>query len=332
MQNVRDLADEREFETMEGSMHRVTTVLDDLVPLEPAVRGPALTRALLVPRTLKLYDLALAEPSEDDHEKWVHDVRVAARRFTEAMEMARPLLPPSDVDKVIRRARKIRRRLGRARELDVVFRDFTNLALQVGLPDFTLERIRDIVEGQRMEAASRADDALPDKKLEKQRAKALALAEVNQQPKLPFRDLAANHLARRAQEADDLLGSMEDASRSDDHHNLRIRFKRMRYAVELADELLALESDPKDILQHAKRLQDALGILNDGHDLVDFMRRPEVMQILGRFEQPLEDEARRIVRRRYKTAHHLVADRGARIVGEVRRAAGLIGRFQPAVS
>jgi CHAD domain-containing protein len=125
---------------------------------------------------------------------------------------------------------------------------------------------------------------------------------------------------------------MEDASRSDDHHNLRIRFKRMRYAVELADELLALESDPKDILQHAKRLQDALGILNDGHDLVDFMRRPEVMQILGRFEQPLEDEARRIVRRRYKTAHHLVADRGARIVGEVRRAAGLIGRFQPAVS
>lgn len=309
-------------------MHQVSTVLDDLAPLAPAVRGPALTRALLVPRTLKLYDLALRTPDEAGHEKWVHDVRVAARRFTEAVEMARPLLPPSDVDKLIRRARKIRRRLGRARELDVVFHDFSNLALQVGLPEITLDRIRDIVEGQRMEAAARADDALPDRKLEKQRSQALALVETNQQPKMPFRDLAANHLARRAQEADELLGPMQDPARSEDHHDLRIRFKRMRYAVELADELLAPESDPKEVLQHAKRLQDALGILNDGNDLLAFMRRPEVAQILGRFEQPLSEEALRIVRRRYKTALHLVTNRGAKIVGEVRRAAGLIGRFQ----
>lgn len=309
-------------------MHKVTTVLDDFGPLEPAVRGQALTRALLVPRTRAFYELALQTPSPEDHEEWVHDVRVASRRYTEALEMARPLLPPDGLEKAVRRARKVRRRLGRARELDVVFQDFSNLATQLDLPAYTISRVEAFVEAQRAAAAAAADEKLPDKKLQKQFEQALELTTHNQSPRLTFRDLAANHLVRRAQEADDDLGAMQDPARFEAHHELRIRFKRLRYAVELADDLLQLEASPKDILQHAKRIQDALGVLNDGRDLIDFLRRPEIAGVLGRFEAPLEEEAGRIVRRRYRTARHLVQDRGARIIGEVRRAAGLIGLFQ----
>jgi len=287
-----------------------------------------LTRALLEPPTRKLFDLLRSESSAENHEGWVHDVRVATRRYAEAVEMARPLLPDKDVDRAIRRARKIRRRLGQARELDVVFQDFRNLAEQNGLPEYTISRVAAIVEDQRAKAAAKADDKLGVKKIQKQYQQALGLCEVNQQPRLPWRDLAADHLARRAQEADELLDSVDDPGRSADHHGLRIRFKRMRYAVELANDLLAAEVDPKEILQHAKRLQDALGVLNDGRDLVDFINRPEVGTILGRFREPLRDEASRIVRRRYRTARHLVLDRGTKIVGEVRRTAGLIGCFR----
>lgn len=309
-------------------MHKVTTVLDDSDRLEPAVRGQALTRALLVPRTRKLYDLVLSKPDPDQHESWVHDVRVATRRYAEAIEMARPLLRRPDVDRAVRRARKVRRRLGRARELDVVFRDFSNLANQHGLPQYTIDRVGASVDRQRAQAAKTADEDLPRKKLIKHYQQALELADSNQNPRLPWRDLAADHLAHRAQEADDLVGSLDLPERADDHHRLRIRFKRLRYAVELASELLASELDPKDVLQNAKRLQDALGVLNDGRDLIDFIDRPEVTEILGRFKEPVADEAHRIVRRRYRTARHLVNDRGARVVGEVRRAAGHIGCFQ----
>jgi CHAD domain-containing protein len=323
-----DLAKRIASEKIRRPMQIVKTVLDDSLRLEPALRGPDLTRALLLPRTLKLYDLALV-PDPQDHETWVHDVRVATRRYTEAIEMARPLLPPKDVERAIRRARKVRRRLGEARELDVVFLDFSNLAQQQGLPAYTLRRVECVVETRRRGAAQAADASLTPKKLQKHREQALALTEMNQAPRMPWRDLAADHLARRSEEADALLGSLDDFDRPEDHHRLRIRFKRLRYAVELADELVRTEMEPKPILAVAKRVQDSLGILNDGRDLVTFLHDPEVAGILGRFQEPLVEEASKIVRRRYLTARHLVFDQGARIVGEIRRAAGLFGRFRP---
>ncbi|NJK90238.1 MAG: CHAD domain-containing protein [Myxococcales bacterium] len=280
------------------------------------------------PRLRSLYDLVAIAPPDEEQEAWVHDVRVASRRFVEALEMARSILPEEEAQKANRRAKRLRRRLGRTRELDVVCSDFRNLALRLGLPEVTVERVEDIVFSQRDAASAYALGALPEAKIQKHRDAAEALSFHNVRPDIAWRDLAAEHLARRSQEAEDLIPTIEDPSLTEQHHRLRIRIKRLRYALELAEELISPLTDPRPLLRSTRRMQDSLGILNDAADLKAFLRRDDVTFILGRFRDPALEEATAVQARRFSETATLVRAKASATFGLVRRVAGRMGLFQ----
>ncbi len=308
-------------------MMEATSIAADVGVLEPSDRGIVLSRHLLIPRIRAAYDLACTDPGLDEHEAWIHDVRVASRRLVEALDLARPILPDDPRDRVRRRAQRMRRRLGRTRELDVVLRDFENLCTRLDLPECTRQSIRSYVDLKREEAVNAAEAALPMSKRMKQREQALDLTRFNEAPRLAWRDLAARHICSRTEEADHLLDAMAEPRRVEEHHELRIRFKRVRYTVELAERLLEPELELPVVLRHVKRIQDALGILNDAGDMITFVDDYEIRNRLGYFHGPIKDEARRLQRRRYHEAKVVVQDKAPRVLGQLRRASGRIGLF-----
>jgi CHAD domain-containing protein len=110
--------------------------------------------------------------------------------------------------------------------------------------------------------------------------------------------------ARVARRAETLAAAMKDAGSvylPERLHAVRIALKKLRYAVELADELRGKKRSPDE--RRLKRAQDILGRLHDVQMLVDAVRQAHATQSLpdvttrrqfNRLTRQLEDESRRV--------------------------------------
>ena len=298
---------------------------DEQPPLAENDAGSDFLRHLLTQPTRNVYrELALPWPSNP--EKLVHDVRVSSRRLVEALTLATPALGRSRARTAIRRARALRRALGAAREAHVMLPDLRALAQRASLGDEItqgLDALRDS-GGAALEDASKA---YPPERLLTEGLDILHMAEI---PRRTFtlRALGARHLYRRASDVRAILECVEDPNRVKEHHRLRVRFKSLRYTVEILAKPFSEVLDARHVVLQSKALQDALGVLNDAQDLLTWLSREDVADHL----EPTSLKALREVvqleqQARFEVAREAVDKVGRRLTASLQRSAGRIGQI-----
>ncbi len=200
----------------------------------------------------------------------VHQARVASRRLRELL----PILPPSEghvVARILRRdVRQITRALGPVRELDVSLILLGDLASAGTPPHAAVNAVRRVLERQRTEAFSRMLATIDVISLDRLSEASLAMAEAaaTRTALRRCRMLLARRLAARTAM---LASSVEAAGllyAADRIHAVRISVKKLRYAVEIAQELRGAAA--ARVLSRLKIAQDLLGGL---HDLQVLVRR-----------------------------------------------------------
>lgn len=215
-----------------------------------------------VPKALKEFD-----------EDGIHDARVATRRLKAAMGLLRVVLSDNhrkDFEKVLK---KLRKRLGPMRDLDVMIGRLATLeSHSVHGPAATWLKTQ--LEKQR-------DDERSDAKTKSGSADTLAklgawwhVREEVEEAREAVDSLLAQSLhlqldsfAERAQGVDRPMNGSKEAAAHQDPHELRIAGKLLRYTLEAADA--QGHALPPAVMRHFKRMQEALGNWHDDVVLVE---------------------------------------------------------------
>jgi CHAD domain-containing protein len=212
--------------------------------------------------------LALAASRHEEDVRYVHQLRVAIRRAEAAMRAFRSCFRPRRWRRLRRRLREIRRAAGDAREADVHIAMLTErLAGADDRDRAVLEHALRQTRRRRAEAQRAVDEAArghPQRKLTRLMRRLIDSAAASDEGRPVLRDLAVAQLALGLQQVEDAAAM--DLSVFEHLHALRIRSKRLRYALEIFascfDQCLRSESYPE-----FSALQDHLGEINDAYEL-----------------------------------------------------------------
>ena len=232
---------------------------------------------------------------QGDDPEYLHQARVAIRRLRSLFKLFAPALPADFRNRWAPAWRQLATHLGPARNWDVLLSE-TFPPLAAAFPDHPavrrLERLA--LSGQRAgRREARQALAAPSysRLLLHFCAELFALRPAATHP-LPLADFAAQRLARRARQARKLAASLAELD-SEGRHQLRIAFKKLRYAVEFLAPPGAGKAQGR-YLATLGRLQDVLGQFNDlvtAHQLIPAARSPGVIEgwLAGRAAQLLEE-------------------------------------------
>jgi CHAD domain-containing protein len=211
--------------------------------------------------------------SEGDVEA-IHRARVASRRLRELLPILE--MEAGEAGKLGRRLRKVTRRLGDVRELDVLLLLVGELK-EDALPARTLARVADEVQVERARARKRFMSKIGPGELRRTARKLGRVArrlEKGDAPGAESRRWRWALDARVARRATVLAQTIERAGAlylPDRLHAVRIAVKKLRYAVELSAEA-AGNARSADV-RLLTRQQDLLGRLHDYQVLIDRVRR-----------------------------------------------------------
>jgi CHAD domain-containing protein len=224
----------------------------------------------------------------------VHQARVATRRIREAL----PLVARGRTGKSLKKSvRKLTRVLGPVRELDVALMNLDQLRNSGDVSEAAIARLRQLVTEERQRLGAEMIRVISHYNLPKLQKKAVEAAargpEVSgtRDP----RRIAAAH-GRAARRAEGLHAAIDNAAGiylPDRLHQVRIAVKKLRYAVEIAQELSGSRATAR--IRTLKRVQDLLGRM---HDLEMLIARTRAVQ--GRAGAPnlsLSADLDRLVRR-----------------------------------
>jgi CHAD domain-containing protein len=246
----------------------------------------------------------ILERGETTDVRGIHRIRVASRRLRELLPVLQ--LDRDTAGKVGRRLRKLTRRLGRFRELDVLLLLIDELLRSGRFSKSALSEVRSAVQRTRTELHNQSSEK--DLASETHRL-ALKLGSIVERLEKPHpgpanrasRWVLEARVARRAA----LLKSAVDAAGAvylpERLHEVRIAQKKLRYGVELLTEMPAGRSNAD--VRVLKRAQDVLGRLHDLQLLMDQVRRLQVAldppsiarwRDLDSLVLQLEDECRRL--------------------------------------
>lgn len=215
--------------------------------------------------------------------KHVHEMRVAVRRLRATLRASRALFDPTWVDRLRDELDWLGDRLGRLRDLDVLYAYLhPRLAALEGFEHRAGQRVLQRLSADRVRARAALNAALDSarypqllEQLETFLSQPPALASDVSLP-----DVAATEWKRLRKAVQKLPGRPS----ADELHAVRIKVKRARYAAELARADAGERG--KRFVHQAKKLQDILGDLQDAvvieqylHDAID---RTEPAQALGR--------------------------------------------------
>jgi CHAD domain-containing protein len=236
----------------------------------------------------RLVPMALNEWDENA----VHQSRVATRRLKAGIDLLRPILSDDarrDFAKVLRR---LRRRLGPLRDLDVMIGHLAELS--------TVAKHRDAVawlsaqliaqrEAMRVKSVKKTSAA---KVLERLESWAPVRAEILEAAEAWDSLLSQSvHLQLDAfeRQANRVVGDPAQASAEDtppDVHELRIAGKALRYTLEMARE----HGRPLDarIMRTFKRMQEALGLWHDFVVLTEWAMRASLDALLAHHDTGLQ--------------------------------------------
>jgi CHAD domain-containing protein len=184
----------------------------------------------------------------------IHKARVASRRLSAAMDLLEPLVSRKPRKAVEKALRKLRRRLGEHRDLDVMIDRVGELgagerfALGARILGMQLEQ-------EREELRAGADPHVPALKLW---AEVRAELKANEEGVVA---VIAEAVHDRLEEVERLAADLAVP------HRLRVAGKELRYAVELAEE--AGVSGADEAVERLKEMQDCLGEWHDYAVLAD---------------------------------------------------------------
>lgn len=201
---------------------------------------------------------------ESPQEETIHDLRVASRRAREVLDYFQPLLTFKWYDRLMSLSRRITRSMGRLRETEV------NLSL---LSQWLRENKMDPIASEMLIFSQQQQF----ERLNEKARKRIGDESYSQIDKFLTRlrgthsiqPSDSNILERRNQEF--LSFSWEGMMDDERLHDLRIRTKTFRYAVEIYDRLHSRNLG--HFARRIRNLQDLLGQIHDLYVLAELIRR-----------------------------------------------------------
>ena len=232
----------------------------------------------------------------------VHQARVATRRIREAL----PLVARGRTGKSLKKSvRKLTRALGPVRELDVALMNLDQLRNSGDVSEAAIARLRQLITEERQRVGAEMVRLISHFNLEKFQKKAVEAVAHGPEPsgsRDPRRIAAA--LGRTARRAEGLRTAIDNAAgiyQPDRLHQVRITVKKLRYALEIAQDLSGSRATMR--VRTLKRVQDLLGRMHDLEMLIARTRavqgRSEAANLslsadLDRLVRRLENECRRL--------------------------------------
>lgn len=207
----------------------------------------------------------------------VHQARVASRRLRELLPVLQ--LDQDAARKLVRRLRKVTRRLGAVRELDVLLPLINELHGSCPGGERALSLVAAAVRAAQGEArehltgkAAAAELRRVGRNLETA-AKKLERADARPGAR-GWRWALDARVARRALALRDAIGDAGAVYLPERLHAVRVALKKLRYGIELRSAAAGLKGDRE--LRRLKRSQDLLGRLHDLQVLIAYVRREQV--------------------------------------------------------
>jgi len=199
-----------------------------------------------------------------------HQLRVGLRRLRTALKIFAPVLAEGSADALASEAQWLAAEVARVRDIDVLIDELVTPLNEGG----ELDALLDLLEKRRASARRGLDVAMADRRIGHFLVDLLAYTEgrgwlsptdlgqsgLLAAPIGPFAEATIGRLRRRVAK----LGRDPEALLPDERHELRKRFKRLRYAYDFFEMLLAKPVRRK-LLPRVKAAQDVLGVLNDIH-------------------------------------------------------------------
>lgn len=205
-----------------------------------------------------------------DDPEGAHQLRVGLRRLRTALKIFAPIMAPGAADPLAGEAQRLSAEVAATRDMDVLIDELvTPLDGGAGMAALIA-----LLEKRRKMARARLAAVLADRETGDFLIDLLAFTEargwlstddVGQSlglaaPVGPF----AEHMITRLRRKVEKLGRDPEALSPEERHELRKRFKRLRYAYDFFEPLLP-KSARRKLLPRVKAAQDVLGVLNDIH-------------------------------------------------------------------
>jgi CHAD domain-containing protein len=195
--------------------------------------------------------------------KGVHQARVASRRLREAMPVLTDGLHGTKAGKARRKIRRLTRALGAVRELDVTLHLIDDLAHKPGIPRPALGDVRAYV----LETRERRREVMHERLADVDTSKLTKrLASVRDSLRAPspdhnWRAALASRVAKRARRLAEAVEAAGQIYAPEALHRVRLATKKLRYAVEIADE--SGGAPAAALVRTLRKVQDTLGRLHD---------------------------------------------------------------------
>lgn len=194
--------------------------------------------------------------------EFLHQARVALRRLRSAMQLFAPALPAAFIDTYGQSWRSLASSLGAARNWDV----FVGETLPPVLAAFPEDRRTRRLLGEGKRRSRLAHGAAAARLAEPEYSRLLvdftaALLALPDKATSSLAEFAGQRLQRQARRAGRLAARHRTLD-ADERHRMRIRFKKLRYALEFLAPLLPRRR-LYAYLSRLTRLQGELGLLND---------------------------------------------------------------------
>ncbi|WP_420965900.1 CHAD domain-containing protein [Bradyrhizobium sp. B120] len=197
----------------------------------------------------------------------VHQMRVGLRRTRAAISLFNDVLPRMNTAQIKTELEWLTRELAPAREIDVFLKERVHPVAHETVPKRGYRAIEKKFAAQRLAAFRRAGRAVASARFRRLLLDVLEWIETSRAPAHDERLIgpyAAALLARRIRKVRKQGKRLQELDPTQ-RHKLRIRIKKIRYAVEFFKSLYA-HSDHKELAglsDRLKRIQSALGSLND---------------------------------------------------------------------
>jgi CHAD domain-containing protein len=217
----------------------------------------------------------------------VHDMRVGSRRLVAAMRVFHPCFPGPAYERVFREARRVTRRLGEVRDLDVLIDHYEKLGDEAAVEDApgvdyfiaVKQRERCRVRRPMLRAMSKVEDSDLIGRIERLLTEESDMYSVGLMPPAPrggvdptdsFRNAAPLVLEERYHALYAFEPYVDHPEEAEQLHAMRIAAKWLRYTMELFAP--AYKDGLKQPLAAVKRIQELLGDLHDSDVRLDILQ------------------------------------------------------------
>ncbi len=208
-----------------------------------------------------------ADPVRNMDSEGVHQMRVGLRRLRAAISLFDDILPRASTGRIKAELKWLTGELAPAREIDVFLKESIQPITEQDVPKRGSRAIRKTFSEQRMAAFRHARDAVNSGRYRRLLIDAAEWIESERPRTADDRTIAAyaaevlDRRVKKARKQGKQLSDLDPRQR----HKLRIRIKKIRYAVDFFESLYR-NSDQNELAGFSarlKRIQSALGSLND---------------------------------------------------------------------